>query len=60
MIKRFLREKNYLEKKITMRKRFLKWLIKVLLPRHHLAENPVGGGRRKKVEIVFPKMRDEE
>lgn len=33
-----------------MRKRFIKWLIKILLPHHHLAKN--GPGRRKKVEIV--------
>ncbi len=31
-----------------MRKRFLKWLIKVLLPGYHLAKN--GSGRRKKGE----------
>ncbi len=30
-----------------MRKRFVKWLIKVLLPHHHLARN--GPGRRKKI-----------
>ena len=34
-----------------MRKRFLKWLIKLLLPHHHLAKDPVGGGRKKKVEV---------
>lgn len=29
-----------------MRKRFIKWLIKLILPYHHLSKN--GSGRRKK------------
>lgn len=32
-----------------MRKKFLKWLIKLLLPHYHLARNPVGSGRKKKI-----------
>lgn len=34
-----------------MRKRFLRWLISVLLPGYHLSRNPVGSGRKKKVEM---------
>jgi len=31
---------------------FLKWQIKILLKKYHLARNPIGSGRRKKVEVV--------
>ena len=33
-----------------MRKKFIKWLIHILLPGFHLSKNPVGSGRKKKVE----------
>jgi len=31
-----------------MRKKFIKWLIKLLLPHYHLARNPIGSGRKRK------------
>ncbi len=34
-----------------MRKWFIKWLIRILLPHHHLSRN--GSGRRKKIDISF-------
>ena len=35
-------------KKDGIRKGFLIWTIPLILPRHHLAGNPFGGGRKKK------------
>ena len=29
---------------------FLKWQIKILLHKYHLARNPIGSGRRKKFD----------
>ena len=38
-------------KKDGIKKRFLRWIIPIILKKHHLAANPVGGGRKKKVEV---------
>jgi hypothetical protein len=37
-------------KKNGVRKGFLIWFIPLILPRHHLAGNPKGGGRKKKFD----------
>lgn len=51
---KYLRIKNWFLKlrRDGIRKRFLQELIPLVLPKHHLAGNSKGGGRRKKVEAI--------
>ncbi len=39
-------------RKDGIRKRFLRWAIPLILPKHHLAGNPKGGGRKKKMTVA--------
>ena len=37
-----------------VRRRFLIWMIPLILPKHHLAGNSKGGGRKKKDIVIGP------